>query len=218
MDEETLKGIAAQLRKPVGDWAIKVGEMMNAGNALVNTRAIEQLAPSDGDNILELGMGNGYFAKQILDVHPAIKYTGCDYSEQMVQEAGKQNTSYVMEGRATFYCNDGATLTFDDAEFDKILTVNTIYFWDDREAVLSEITRVLKPGGALVIGIRPQDTMKEYPMTKYGFAMYSAASLQDFLTTHGYMIAGVREEAEPQQEIGGKMVDVASLIVHAVKQ
>lgn len=218
MDEETLKGIAAQLRKPEGDWAIKVGEMMNVGNALVNTRAIEQLAPSAGDNILELGMGNGYFAKNILDAHPTIKYTGCDYSEQMVGEANRLNGPFVSEGRAAFYCTDGTTLPFNDGVYNKILTVNTLYFWDDREAVLSEITRVLKPGGALVIGIRPQDTMKDYPMTKYGFTMYSAASLQDFLTTHGYIIAGVCEEAEPQQEIGGKMVDVASLIVHAVKQ
>jgi SAM-dependent methyltransferase len=41
------------------------------------------------------------------------------------------------------------------ATFDRILSVNSIYFWRDVEAVLSKITQALAPGGKLALAFRP---------------------------------------------------------------
>lgn len=215
MDETALIGLAAQLRKPAGEWATKVGEFMNTGNALLNKRAIDALQVQPNDSILEIGMGNGFFVKDILAFHETASYTGYDYSQEMVNEAVKNNTGFVEANRAAFFCGDARKMLFKDAAFNKVLTVNTIYFWDNREEVLAEIARVLLPGGMLVIGIRPEHIMKAYPMTKYGFKMYSSRELQDFLIAGGFSIASVTEADEPQHEIGGMLVDVASLIVCA---
>ena len=215
MDEAALIGLAAQLRKPAGEWAAKVGEFMNTGNALLNKRAIDALQVQPNDSILEIGMGNGFFVKDILAFHETASYTGYDYSPEMVNEAVKNNRGFVEANRAAFFCGDARKMLFKDAVFNKVLTVNTIYFWDNREEILAEIARVLQPGGMLVIGIRPEHIMKAYPMTKYGFKMYSAQELQDFLISGGFNIASVIEADEPQHEIGGVQVDVASLIVCA---
>ena len=59
MDEEKLKTIAAQLRQPSGEYAIEVGKKMNEGNHDINLYTIKALNLKPGDNILEIGMGNG---------------------------------------------------------------------------------------------------------------------------------------------------------------
>lgn len=65
MTEEQLKNIALQLRKPEGDWGIEMGEKMNVGNKFINLHTIDVLNPKANDVILEIGMGNGFFVKDI---------------------------------------------------------------------------------------------------------------------------------------------------------
>src|SRR5262249_47728192 len=48
-----------------------------------------------------------------------------------------------------------------DASFDKVFTVNTIYFWKSLEAGFAEIHRVLKPGGRAVIGFVVKERMDQ---------------------------------------------------------
>lgn len=218
MNEEELKGLAAQLRKPSGEWALRVGEFMNTGNADMNKHAITMLNPMAGDRILEIGMGNGYFVSDILSKHAEVTYKGCDYSQEMVDAAASNNVQYADEGRAEFVCNDAKEMPFADSAFNKIFTVNTLYFWDDREKVLGEISRVLQPGGELIIAIRPDSVMKLYPMTQWGFRMYNADELTAFLTTNGYQIKSTEEVDEPPVEIDGGHVPAARIIVSAVKE
>lgn len=218
MNEEELKGLAAQLRKPSGEWALRVGEFMNTGNADMNRHAIETLNPSEGDRILEIGMGNGYFVSEILSKHTNITYTGCDYSQEMVDAAASNNVEYADEGRAAFVCSNAMDMPFEDGAFNKIFTVNTLYFWDEREKVLNEISRVLQPGSELIIAIRPDRVMKLYPMTQWGFRMYSAEDLTTFLTMNGYQIKTITEVEEPPVEIDGGHVPAARIVVSATKK
>jgi protein-L-isoaspartate O-methyltransferase len=102
MDQQTLKHIAAQLRKPEGEGATRVGEKMNDGNRFINLRAIRRLEVKPGDNILEIGMGNGFFVESVLSVAPTVRYTGCDYSPEMVQQATGLNQAAVASGQARF--------------------------------------------------------------------------------------------------------------------
>ena len=73
------KTLAEQLRQPEGSLGIKVGENMNKGNRLMNLETIRQLEIAENDNILEIGMGNGYFVKDIITAATNVTYTGCDF-------------------------------------------------------------------------------------------------------------------------------------------
>lgn len=216
MDEVTIMGIAAQLRKPHGEWAENTGEFMNKGNELLNRRAIEELNVTDGDVVLEIGMGNGYFAGDIISQADNVTYFGCDYSQEMVDASNRKNVEHIVSGKATFVCGNADTMLFDDNTFDKILTANTIYFWDDVAKTFAEIKRVLKANGKLVIAVRPEALMKTYPMTKYGFTTYTAERLQQVIADNGFEVVNVREEEEPPQEMGGQDLKLASLIVSAI--
>jgi ubiquinone/menaquinone biosynthesis C-methylase UbiE len=150
MEEQELKEIARQLRKPEGEFGLKIGIEMNKSNSVMNKFAIEKLNLSAGNNILEIGMGNGCFVKEILSADQNITYTGADFSDLMVNECKNFNKDWIDKKRASFIKEDASDLPFDDNTFNKILTVNTVYFWDDHRSILKELHRVLKPGGYLL--------------------------------------------------------------------
>lgn len=215
MEEEKLIMIASQLRKPEGEDGIKTSESMNQGNKFMNLQTIDMVNPSANDRILEVGMGNGWFVGEILERHPTIHYTGFDYSPLMVQEAKRINAGWVDKKRADFVLGDVSSLPFPDKSFNKIFTVNTIYFWKDNATVFKEFRRILKPGGILIIAIRPKRQMKNYPFTKYGFTMYSNSDLKEMLIANGFGVRKAQENYEADYEFNGSVIKMENLIVEA---
>lgn len=216
MENDTFQHIASQLRKPEGEMGKQVGEHMNTGNALINKWTIELLDVQPHDNILEIGMGNGAFVKEICSRNTNVGYLGIDYSPTMIQEAVKTNEALIKCNRAHFILADARDIPCVAHTFNKVFTVNTIYFWDDNISVLNEIKRVLKRGGKLVIAVRPKSVMNNYPFTKYGFNMFSKKDLTALLAGQGFTVTNVLERDEPEQDVNGKMVKTASLILVSV--
>jgi ubiquinone/menaquinone biosynthesis C-methylase UbiE len=212
MEEENLLKMASQLRKPEGEEGIKTGVSMNQGNRFMNLQAIRILNPSPGDSILEIGMGNGMFVKDILEHDEMIRYTGFDHSALMVEEAKRINADAMAKGKADFLVGDVSTLPFPGRSFNKILTVNTIYFWKDNRAVLKELKRVLKPSGALIISLRPRRQMQHYPFTKYGFNMYANADLKELLIANGFGVKKIHENTEPDYEYNGNILKMSNVV------
>lgn len=211
------KVIAAQLRKPTGEFATKVAETMNEGNRQINLDAIDALNLSVGDQILEIGMGNGFFVKEILSRSNELKYTGCDFSKEMVEQSTQMNAELVDDGQVSFYLNNGIKLPFEKESYDKVLTINTLYFWADQALILSEIWNVLKPKGQLTIAIRPKSVMKKYPFTEHGFNMFDKEEVIYLLEQYNFKVTEVFENEEPEQDFGGVKMKVANLVVNAQK-
>jgi ubiquinone/menaquinone biosynthesis C-methylase UbiE len=218
MDETSYQQLAAQLRHPAGEAGIQTGEWMNRGNTQINLDTIAILNATAGDNILEIGMGNGFFVQHILQKDDNIQYTGADFSDVMVKEAERINAAWIDKGSAKFVMSDVAALPFVNAIFNKIFTINTIYFWDDTVTILSEIKRVLQPAGKLIVTLRPKRQMKNYPFTKYGFNMFSKEEAEQLLTKNGFAILQALEIQEPDFELNGELVKMESLVIEAVKE
>lgn len=217
MHEETLKEMARQLRQPHGEHATEVSERMNKGNQLMNLAAINMLHAQANDVILEIGMGNGFFVKDILSLAPAIHYIGCDFSEEMVHAAILHNREIINNHQAKFFLASADSLPFESPTFNKVITVNTLYFWENPPVVLNELKGVLKPEGQLLIAIRPREIMEQYAFTQYGFTMYSKEELCTLLSENGFKVLETLEEREPDQEINGETIPVGFLIVRAEK-
>ncbi len=216
MEEATLQFIAAQLRKPEGDEGVQMGARMNEGNYHINEHAIEALSAHEQDRVLEIGMGNGFFVPRLLVRYPGIQYTGCDFSPEMVKDAGRRNNALVRSGQVQFLEADAADLPFPDNSFDKVFTVNTLYFWPDPARTLGSIRRVLTPGGSLLIAIRPKELMQHMPFVKYGFMMYDAPDVEALLADNGFEVLETIVRDEPEQELeAGRDTKVATLIVIA---
>lgn len=215
MDEQTARGLAAQLRKPEGEWAERVASFMSDGNALLIKRTIDTMAPADGDNILEIGMAGGTHIKDVLAKANGISYTGCDHSQEMVAHSFANNKGFIDERKVDFIHSNAMKMPFQDDTFDKIFTVNTVYFWDDVPAIAGELKRVLKPDGVLILGLRPESQMKKYPFTPYGFQLYTAEDAELMLAANGFTVTSIKQEDEPPKEVDGEMFSLSSLIITA---
>ncbi|WP_173003033.1 class I SAM-dependent methyltransferase [Chitinophaga sp. SYP-B3965] len=204
-----MKAIAEQLRKPVGDLGKQVGARMNEGSLYINQYTIAALQIKSHQNILEIGMGNGFFVKDVLAAAPSVKYTGCDFSETMVAEARSMNMRFIQKRQAEFIVAASDELPLFDALFDTVFTVNTLYFWHHPEKELAEIRRVLKPGGKLFIAIRPASVMQALPFVQYGFRLYEKQDVEVLLKQNKFSGIHFIEKTEPH--------NMATLIVCAAK-
>ncbi len=214
-DEQKFKNMAAQLRKPEGEEGIKTADMMSKGNMHIIHDTFRTLNAEAGDNILEIGMGNGFYVKEILEKSENINYTGCDFSELMVQESERLNANWISKGKARFIHSDVASLPFANHEFNKVFTINTLYFWDNEIDVLNEIKRIMKPNGKLIIGFRPKHQTEKYPFTKYGFNQFSKTDVDQLLSDNGFSIVGIFENREPDFDLNGQIISMENVVVVA---
>ncbi len=217
MDEHEIKAIAAQLRKPSGEIGKEIGERLITSNAVLYHHTLNALAASPGDQILEIGMGTGSHVGEILDSNVDIVYTGCDYSELMIEEAQNFNRAYIESGRARFLCADVCNLPLPSSAFTKAFTVNTMYFWDDVEKGLSELYRVLKKGGRLHIAGRPKHIMIDYPFSAHGFKMFDKEEISEIMQLQGFEINGIIEEKEEPRQMDGQLYKIETLIISGTK-
>ena len=210
--EAELASLRDQLRKPEGIRGKEVAALMNEGNFHINRLTIERLDLNDGNDVLEVGMGNGHFASQVINGASNIRYTGLDYSHDMVRLACEVNAG-ISADKLKFVHGRIDDMPFEAASFDRVFTVNTIYFWEDAVQTLEELKRVLKSGGRLIVSLRPRSLMETYPFTKIGFTMYEGDEVCQLMERVGFGDVKVELIQEPEQEIFGDLGKRTALIV-----
>ncbi|MGA4719697.1 class I SAM-dependent methyltransferase [Fictibacillus nanhaiensis] len=105
----------------------------------------------DQDHVLELGCGAGYAIQMITDRYLVQKIVGIDLSATAIRSATGRNKKTMNNGRTKLIQADFKDLPFPDKMFNKVYSIQTIYFWNDINTIVSEIYRVLMPGGMVII-------------------------------------------------------------------
>jgi ubiquinone/menaquinone biosynthesis C-methylase UbiE len=99
-------------------------------------------------DVLEIGCGSGAMAAEILRRFPGVRLTATDYDESMVEVAGRRLASFGP--RVEVRRADATALPFPDASFDGALSFVMLHHVVDWEQAVSELVRVLRPGGRLI--------------------------------------------------------------------
>ena len=213
--EEELKNIAKQLSCPEGEHGIKTGEMMHASNIGMTTSAIEALDLKSDENVLEIGHANGGHIAQLLSKAENLTYYGADTSETMITEAEKINQDFIDKGTVHFELTDGARLPFESNQFDKIFTVNTLYFWSNPSEYLNEIKRILKPNGIFALCFADKTFMQNLPFISYGFTLYEVEKVTQLLEEAGFTIKNTAKKLEQVQSKTNEKIEREYYIVTA---
>jgi ubiquinone/menaquinone biosynthesis C-methylase UbiE len=207
MKQEELQAIAAQLKNPSGEKGIEMANMMHETNINMTRHSVQNLNITDENNILELGHGNAGHVEFIFEQAENLKYYGLEMSELMFQEARQINRNYVSQKQAFFSLYDGNIIPFQDAFFDKIFTVNTIYFWQDPVKLLLEIYRVLLQNGIFCVTFAEESFMKQLPFTKFEFELYSTEKVEKLIEKTPFKIIKKETQTEKVKTKTGELVD-----------
>jgi len=178
--------MASHLANPRGEVGIAVAERLNVTNAGLHARCYTALDLQPGDRVVEIGFGNGHLIPDLLSINSGLIYVGIDISDTMVREATVHNADAIAEGRVSVHVADSSQIPLSTASFDRALTLNTIYFWDDPKRDLAEIRRVLCPGGRLVIGANTPESAMGSEFFRYGFRFYEEGELRKLVSDGGF--------------------------------
>lgn len=207
MKQEELQEIASQLKHPTGEKGIEIANMMHEININMTRHSIQNLNISSADKILELGHGNAGHATFVFEQAENLKYYGLEISELMFREARQINRNFVSQKQAFFSLYEGNKIPFEDDFFNKIFTVNTLYFWQEPQKLLLEIYRVLKPGGTFCLTFAEESFMKQLPFTQFEFELYSTEKAEKCLVKSPFKIAYTETLTEKVKSKTGGLLD-----------
>lgn len=147
--------------------------------------AARQLGPLEQRSILDLSCGTGYGTDYLGAC--AGRIVGIDCALNVV---AKSRADYP-RANVAFLAMDGCALGFRDASFDCIVSQDTIEHIQDDHRFVSELTRVLKPNGMLIIftphgkgrGMTPNDP---YHVREYTLEEFKALLTPHFSTIRWY--------------------------------
>ena len=114
-------------------------------------KAIRQLAPFHPQAILDIATGTGDFAILAAEMLKPQRLIGADISEGMMEIGHHKVQEKGMQHIISFEKEDCTRLSYPDASFDAVTAAFGIRNFADLDKGLSEMCRVLKPGGHLSI-------------------------------------------------------------------
>lgn len=113
-------------------------------------KAINLLKPHQPKIMLDVATGTGDFALQALDLNPD-KIIGIDISEGMLEVGRKKIAKLNLTRQIELQSGDSENLAFPENKFDAVTVAFGVRNFENLVQGLTEIRRVLKPGGMLVV-------------------------------------------------------------------
>lgn len=109
------------------------------------------LAPEDGERILELGPGTGYYTLDLASWVGSGTIEIFDLQQEMLDHTMARAREHGITNVVPTQ-GDASQLPFEDDRFDAVVLTAVLGEIPDREAAMAEIARVLKSGGRLIVG------------------------------------------------------------------
>ncbi|MEM6299827.1 MAG: methyltransferase domain-containing protein, partial [Bacteroidota bacterium] len=105
-----------------------------------------------------------------------------------------------------FKLYDGANIPYPDAHFDRVFSVNSIYFWEQPLKLLNEIARTLKVDGICVLTYAEKEFMQKLPFVKDRFKLFNRDAMEELVRPSNLNILGFESKTEEVQSKSGEFV------------
>jgi ubiquinone/menaquinone biosynthesis C-methylase UbiE len=135
------------LKQEFNRWAeAGEGEKMENHHLDITQKTIRLMNLRPTDRVLDLGCGSGWATRLV--AREADEVVGVDVSDEMVKQAAESSKNSV---NAKFLWGSAQGIPCADGTFDKMLSVESFYYYADQDAALDEIFRAMAPGGRIFI-------------------------------------------------------------------
>ena len=126
-----------------------VDDFVRASDAMTR-KVCDAAGIRDGMAVLDAGCGFGGTVANLDSRFSGMKLTGLNIDRRQIERA-RGEVKARAENTIAFVVGDACELPFADASFDVVLAVECILYFPSRMRFLREASRVLKPGGTLIV-------------------------------------------------------------------
>lgn len=126
------------------------GQLMSQDHRLP-AWVLDLLQINPPDLVLEVGSGPGVALELAATRAYLGRAVGIDPSDTMLEMARRRNRAQIEARRVELHHGRVERLPFEDATFDKAMTMNSLHLWPDPVAGLREIKRTLRAGGYIAV-------------------------------------------------------------------
>ena len=168
------------------------GEKMQAHHRNITEKTLRLMNLRPGERVLDLGCGSGWATRllaRIVGEGPEGfgQVVGLDISDEMVRQARTASKDF---DNVMFVCGSAQQIPWEENFFDKMLSVESFYYYADQSRVLGELFRVMAPQGRMFILI---NLYKDNPYSlqwvdklKVPVHVRSAAEYGELLKQHAF--------------------------------
>jgi len=193
------------IRKRISDRLYQVGP----GRYYQPTyRRIAEAIGLESGAFLDVGCGPGWLSLHVAAGKLDIDAVGIDHSEQMVAAARKNKGNRL---NITIREMKAEAIKFPEATFDAAAAVQTAHHWEDPDAILGEVFRVLKPGGRFFL-YEADKACSEVPE---GWILRSAGWPPDAVVLSGWRRFGMNDDEWADMEVRVRRVGFQHTVVDA---
>ena len=104
----------------------------------------------------------------------------------MVSIAESRNTENIKIGKVKILEGDFDELSYENNSFDKICSVNTIYFWPEPEKTVLKVAEILKTGGLFFVAFEDVRQLKQRNLDKNVFQFFYVEDVKKLLVTSNF--------------------------------
>lgn len=186
--------LARQLRQPssvIGP--LLLAPLWNRRNHALNDSAAALLSVQADDVVLEVGCGGGYLLGQLLARITRGTVAGIDASASMVAHCRARYLRQRRSGRLDVRCASVGAIPFETNHFDKVVSVNSLFYWPSVEQGVAECGRVTRIGGALVLVFTSRRSLEGHGFARHGLALHDGLEVGRMVEHAGFTAVHVDE-------------------------
>jgi ubiquinone/menaquinone biosynthesis C-methylase UbiE len=182
-----------KLQQEFNRWAeAGEGPKMEQHHLDITEKTIRLMDLRPGERILDLGCGSGWatrlLARMVGEGPEGFgQVVGVDVSDEMIRLARADSKEF---DNVMFVWGSATQIPWEENFFDKVLSIESFYYWPDQERGLAELFRVMAPKGRLFILINLyQDnpySLQWVDKLKVPVHVRSAAEYVDLLKAHAF--------------------------------
>jgi ubiquinone/menaquinone biosynthesis C-methylase UbiE len=182
-----------KLQREFNRWAQEgEGEKMEHHHLNITEKTIRLMDLRPGERVLDLGSGSGWatrlLARLVSDGPEGFgQVVGLDVSDEMIRQARAASKDFE---NILYVWGSAQQIPWEENFFDKVLSVESFYYYPDQDRALAELFRVLAPRGRMFILI---NLYKDNPYSlqwvdklKVPVHVRSAAEYVDLLKKHAF--------------------------------
>src|SRR6202044_4052261 len=168
------------------------GAKMERHHFDITEKTIHPMGLRPEERILDLGCGSGWatrlLARRAGKVPPdSSPVVGVDISDEMIRQARDDSKEF---DKVTFVVGSAAQIPWEENYFDKVLSVESFYYYSDQDRALDELFRVMAPRGKLFILINlyrdNQNSLQWVDKLKVPVQVRSEAEYIELLKKHAF--------------------------------